>query len=1283
MSGKGRKQPSKPEGKLGRACRIEVGESQHPENQAAEKPNDEREVIDLLSDTSDVDDDDGGGLSESPAPKRMRLMQNKKIPATQTSFSYDCSDEYERHQAAILAAATQAASTESYTTQKGRHDEQQQKEDEDEEQFFDAQEEEPEQRVEAPASASLLLTNNKNNTKPTPGIEVAFHAALNEASRAPELTQNDNTRVYRRKSISESKQDETKASAMTQRRRRTIQECKSAIETKSSLEETIPARQSTRSQRSTATINSSRTEAPLKPAANLPSRRLTSKPVAVGSPSTTAVTHRRSTTVPLEASGTNPAGAAPCKISAKSQESTKTSEREMLQALQKLKDDAYSLQGKGRPNLLQNIFKTITACNAQINQVSVSDDTLTSTTCLRLHASAKKWCYLLISDAIINGPAAQILQGTAKQDNTQILSSERKLLDALRDRNIAVSSLPRQIKMTCLQKLFTAILACEALIVQMHQDWDTEKQTDTTTTGDTAAAPQTLTNVDARDNAPARTAEASSASKASTVSRWSKRAVATDDAAAAAAHARPKTSYGHRKRPLGPLEAPAVDHPPLKLGKMPMADASRARKGATLATTAAAPRKNTPPATRAGASRAKSLSSSQTKAPPATHNGTKTRRAARENSPSSKPARKTAVAPAAARENSPVTRKKAPFRADSVSDDGSSTCDTKPFTRKSSASKRQLLRRAARKTSLSSVSDDCEAHSAADAMMDDTFPVVDSAEDDTPLLPTVQELSKQCWKCAVTLKLPAGQVCWYATHSHLLLAVPVCSVCAEEVAAVEINVFENDSNTYCAGCAASEDQADTLFFCDNEKAACQRAFCFDCVAKAHGGGVVGVDAARELEQDDELWHCPACSPPTQLLELRQRVARNTDDERNQLTRDLDFLLGQLDQAEQEKKWCELELNTDLEEKANEFRRDLRAEDVTLTVDELEEQVQEAVRVWYEDLQWHESRVADFISGLLDELDAEHSFTAKMCYMALGEGAPGQFDEEQNAPVWVQAADKEVDERMRERGKGPVFNPLGDAAYEEENFDDVEDLGPENLADDETLLLRSGWNMQQRPTARKVEIALRNEEMMRVRVRKVVTDAQDKEEILEDKRLAVARHVAGAIRNEFGSLGSTQGTLTSIQSRCPITLSGGQSQGNGRTQRSPAAENRVILNEKSSTFSKKSRTVSLSLSTDAQETGAIAAHGHDAIPVSAHTAPSISASSLVLCDAAGERNGDGLTPVRTVAVASQLSMILKPHQVEGVQFMWRNSFVDLAYNQEGKIDQCGGCVLAHSMGLVSP
>ena len=73
--------------------------------------------------------------------------------------------------------------------------------------------------------------------------------------------------------------------------------------------------------------------------------------------------------------------------------------------------------------------------------------------------------------------------------------------------------------------------------------------------------------------------------------------------------------------------------------------------------------------------------------------------------------------------------------------------------------------------------------------------------------------------------------------------------------------------------------------------------------------------------------------------------------------------------------------------------------------------------------------------------------------------------------------------------------------------------------------------------------------------------------------------------------------------------------------------------------------------------------------------------MILCQTTDPPNEDGNRPIRTVRVTEKLWRPLKQHQIDGVRFMWRNCFADFAYYNNGNTAHCGGCILAHNMGLV--
>ena len=72
------------------------------------------------------------------------------------------------------------------------------------------------------------------------------------------------------------------------------------------------------------------------------------------------------------------------------------------------------------------------------------------------------------------------------------------------------------------------------------------------------------------------------------------------------------------------------------------------------------------------------------------------------------------------------------------------------------------------------------------------------------------------------------------------------------------------------------------------------------------------------------------------------------------------------------------------------------------------------------------------------------------------------------------------------------------------------------------------------------------------------------------------------------------------------------------------------------------------------------------------------SCVELCS---EDEGKG---TRSVRVARELASKLKPHQVDGIKFMWQNSCKDLSTvtTREEALEErdVGGCILAHMMGL---
>ena len=76
------------------------------------------------------------------------------------------------------------------------------------------------------------------------------------------------------------------------------------------------------------------------------------------------------------------------------------------------------------------------------------------------------------------------------------------------------------------------------------------------------------------------------------------------------------------------------------------------------------------------------------------------------------------------------------------------------------------------------------------------------------------------------------------------------------------------------------------------------------------------------------------------------------------------------------------------------------------------------------------------------------------------------------------------------------------------------------------------------------------------------------------------------------------------------------------------------------------------------------------------------SPVVLCspDLVARDEASDIPPgmIRTISIAKPLAGVLKPHQIDGANFIWKNTFSDLAFtNPPANVMQSvGGCILAH-------
>jgi hypothetical protein len=521
-----------------------------------------------------------------------------------------------------------------------------------------------------------------------------------------------------------------------------------------------------------------------------------------------------------------------------------------------------------------------------------------------------------------------------------------------------------------------------------------------------------------------------------------------------------------------------------------------------------------------------------------------------------------------------------------------------------------------------------------------------------PLLPT-NELASKCWKCWVVLKPmdPAKDdgPCLFTTHLHVVLDVRVCSVCAEEVAAIEQSTDCDEKHSVCAGCAMGEEDVDSTFFlCDTEH--CERVFCRQCVAQAEASGADGWERTKAIEESDELWYCPVCSPPNHLIELRKIVQEDLAKESQAEMRSAVFLLDLLARAEAEKEQCEIG-----------------------TAEEDENHAEYLL----------ELRLADFISNLLDELDVKHSLSAAMCYMHIGMLLPrvARLDDPDPDQPWFRDADQEVRRSIQERRtNAQEISTYPAEVYEAEDYNDVEELGPEDTTTSSwTEVDRQGYSLGVRPTETALQLALQMEENLNIEVRQAPSDSADNDEILVEKEQASD----GVARREFKRrrlswIGVPKPVASRVspsldprdRAKSPSTASRFESALPAETE--PPVEGVV---SRLPTSTNNGPSTNNGQSTDIGKASDTSTLGVSPARVVRPNSP------LRLC-VKGEMSDHNVPNVRSISVTPTLAKILMAHQSEGVHFMFRNCFSDFAWSLEGDAKRVGGCVLAHSMGLVS-
>lgn len=246
-------------------------------------------------------------------------------------------------------------------------------------------------------------------------------------------------------------------------------------------------------------------------------------------------------------------------------------------------------------------------------------------------------------------------------------------------------------------------------------------------------------------------------------------------------------------------------------------------------------------------------------------------------------------------------------------------------------------------------------------------------------------------------------------------------------------------------------------------------------------------------------------------------------------------------------------------------------------------------------------------------------------------------------------------------------PSDPSVYKLDIDDDViEDL---DTPDPDGSQKRSQWR-HNRVGARKEDIdeALKcEEEMLRQRnitVSRVCNDKQDVRETEEEERKVSARGAGGVsrVRRDMYQVVRQRAVHNTKSDRAP------------KKQRVASADScqRVVggarlAKDDEANLSEADSTGSLEIDDPAPIRGA---------NIFSNSSLVLSSADLVEDDRVDAANAT--RKIRTITIAEPLAKVLKSHQVEGVRFIWRNTFSDLAYTDASHDDvgNVGGCILAH-------
>jgi len=457
-------------------------------------------------------------------------------------------------------------------------------------------------------------------------------------------------------------------------------------------------------------------------------------------------------------------------------------------------------------------------------------------------------------------------------------------------------------------------------------------------------------------------------------------------------------------------------------------------------------------------------------------------------------------------------------------------------------------------------------------------------------------------------------------------------------------------------------------------------------------------------------------------------------------RSLEEVMAEFQAVESAKRECIAELDGEDEYRQQLLREEQQSAADSGDSSELEAAVEEEIERWKGALLKHQALLADKVTHLQDELELEHKVNVSAAYRYLldiekeenpdrpsphvnnskkeksrpphnargsdgDNGLDSSDDDDESVPDYVTEADKALAKRDKRQKKlqqreaatkSPLMMQMDDA------YVDVEELEDSSSGDEDEesrTAFRSTWRTQvARAHPRDVQLALEHEDHQlqdsgRELTVRVIHEREDRMiNFREEQQCCFAgggrRAKGNHARKDAYTLVARRQNKDDARKANPI----------GRTKR-------IGASAKTATQTKNDAVPRpISLSPSSQSAFALPNGSHEdesptMLPAAlvrnkngsrdnSFTNDLFDDSPLILCDekhpapvdSSMTNNIHQRKVIRTVSVATKLAQKLKPHQVEGVRFIWRNCFSDLQFHEEGKEEEVGGCVLAHSMGL---